>query len=135
MKVEICADIACPWCRLGTYQFHRAVAAAGAEPDVELVHRPYQLIPDAPEEPRPLMDTVVEMYGDRLSQRDPHRPPPGEPRAAHDPATTTLAERRQARAAALRALGLEEARYPSGLETSTLVTAASGISQACRTSL
>jgi predicted DsbA family dithiol-disulfide isomerase len=63
MKVEVYDDIACPWCRLGTHQFHRAVAAAGAEPDVELVHRPYQLIPDAPEEPRSLMDTVVEMFG------------------------------------------------------------------------
>jgi predicted DsbA family dithiol-disulfide isomerase len=63
MRVEVYDDIACPWCRLGTHQFHRAVAAAGAEPDVELVHRPYQLIPDAPEEPRPLMDTVVEMFG------------------------------------------------------------------------
>lgn len=63
MKVEVYSDIACPWCRLGTHQFHRAVAAAGAEPDVELVHRPYQLLPDAPEEPRPLMDTVVELFG------------------------------------------------------------------------
>ena len=63
MKVEVYGDIACPWCRLGTHQFHRAVAAAGAEPDVELVHRPYQLLPDASDEPRPLMDTVVEMFG------------------------------------------------------------------------
>ncbi|WP_336215467.1 DsbA family oxidoreductase [Nonomuraea sp. LPB2021202275-12-8] len=63
MKVEIYGDIACPWCRLGTHQFHRAVAAADAESDVELVHRPYQLLPDASEEPRPLMDTVVEMFG------------------------------------------------------------------------
>ncbi|MGI5151844.1 DsbA family oxidoreductase [Plantactinospora sp. CA-294935] len=63
MKVEVYDDIACPWCRLGTHQFHRAVAAAGAETDVELVHRPYQLMPDAPEDPRPLMDTVVEMFG------------------------------------------------------------------------
>lgn len=63
MKVEVYDDIACPWSRLGTHQFHRAVAAAGAESDVELVHRPYQLLPDAPEEPRPLMDTVVEMFG------------------------------------------------------------------------
>ncbi|MBC6461996.1 DsbA family protein [Actinomadura sp. HBU206391] len=63
MKVEVYGDIACPWCRLGTHQFHRAVAAAGAEPDVELVHRPYQLLPDTSEEPRPLMDTVVEMFG------------------------------------------------------------------------
>jgi predicted DsbA family dithiol-disulfide isomerase len=60
MKVEVYADIACPWCRLGTHQFHRA---AGAEPDVELVHRPYQLMPDAPAEPRPVTDTVVEMFG------------------------------------------------------------------------
>jgi len=63
MKVEMYDDIACPWCRLGTHQFHRAVAAAGAESVVELVHRPYQLIPDAPEEPRPLMATVVEIFG------------------------------------------------------------------------
>jgi predicted DsbA family dithiol-disulfide isomerase len=62
MKVEMYGDIACPWCRLGTHQFHRAVA--GTEwGDVELVHRPYQLMPDAPEEPRPLMDVVVEMFG------------------------------------------------------------------------
>jgi predicted DsbA family dithiol-disulfide isomerase len=63
MRVVVYDDIACPWCRLGTHQFHRAVAAAGAKPDVELVHRPYQLMPDAPEEPRPLMDTVVELFG------------------------------------------------------------------------
>jgi len=63
MKVEVYDDIACPWCRLGTHQFHRAVAAAGVERDVELIHRPYQLMPDAPEEPRPVMDTVVEMFG------------------------------------------------------------------------
>ncbi|MGW0804788.1 DsbA family oxidoreductase [Nonomuraea sp. NPDC002799] len=68
MKVAVYSDIACPWCRLGTHQFHRAVAAAGAEPDVELVHRPYQLLPDAPEEPRPLMDTVVEMFGPQQAE-------------------------------------------------------------------
>jgi len=62
MKVEVYADIACPWCRLGTHQFH--VAA----PDVELVHRPYQLLPDAPETPRPLMDTVVEMFGPETAE-------------------------------------------------------------------
>jgi predicted DsbA family dithiol-disulfide isomerase len=60
MKVEIYDDIACPWCRLGTYQLHRAVAEVG---DVEVVHRPYQLMPDAPDEARPLMDTVVELFG------------------------------------------------------------------------
>ncbi|HEX6359158.1 DsbA family oxidoreductase [Actinophytocola sp.] len=65
MKVEVYDDIACPWCRLGTHQFHRA---AGAEPDIELVHRPYQLMPDAPNEPRPLMDSVVEMFGQEQAE-------------------------------------------------------------------
>lgn len=68
MKVEVYNDISCPWCRLGTHQFHRAVAEAGAERDVELVHRPYQLMPDAPEEPRPLMDTVVELFGQEQAE-------------------------------------------------------------------
>lgn len=63
MKVEVFGDIVCPWCRIGTHQFHRAVAALGAEADVELVHRPFQLMPDAPEEPRPLVDTAAEMFG------------------------------------------------------------------------
>lgn len=69
MNVEVYDDIACPWCRLGTHQFHRAVAAAGAEADVELVHRPYQLMPDAPAEPRPLMDTVVELFGQEQAEK------------------------------------------------------------------
>ncbi|MEO3751933.1 DsbA family oxidoreductase [Streptomyces sp. B6B3] len=63
MKVEVYGDIACPWCRLGTHQFRRAVAAAGVAPDVELVHRPYQLMPDAPEDVRPLMDAAAELFG------------------------------------------------------------------------
>ena len=63
MKVKVYADIACAWCRLGTHRFGRAVAAAGAERDVELVHLPYQLDPDGPEEPRPLMEVMAEMFG------------------------------------------------------------------------
>lgn len=63
MKVEVYGDIACPWCRLGTHQFHRAVATVGAEEDVELVHRPYQLMPDAPEEPQSLTDMSAELFG------------------------------------------------------------------------
>lgn len=63
MKVEVYDDIACPWCRIGTHQFHRAVAAAGAEQDVELVHRPFQLMPDLSEEPRPLTEMSAELFG------------------------------------------------------------------------
>lgn len=41
---------------------------------------------------------------------DPYQAAPGEPRAAYDPATTTLSERRRAKVAELRQLGRAEAR-------------------------
>jgi len=63
MKVEVYRDFACAWCRLGTRRFEAAVQAAGGEP-VELVHRPYQLNPDAPEgESHPLMQVMAAMFG------------------------------------------------------------------------
>ncbi len=62
MKVEVYADVACAWCRLRTHQFERAVAADG-EHEVELVHLPYQLDPDGPEEPRPQMEVMAEAFG------------------------------------------------------------------------
>lgn len=63
MRVDVYADIACPWCRLCTHRFHQAVTADHAVHDVELVHRPYQLDPDAPGEARPLLDVVTETFG------------------------------------------------------------------------
>ncbi|QIN84401.1 DsbA family oxidoreductase [Rubrobacter tropicus] len=63
MKVEVYADVACAWCRLRTHQFHRAVAAAGGEGEVELVHLPYQLDSGGTGEPRPLMEVMAEMFG------------------------------------------------------------------------
>lgn len=63
MKVEVYADVACPWCRLRAHQFRRGAAAARAGRHVGLVHLPYQLDPHGPEEPRPLMDAMVGMFG------------------------------------------------------------------------
>lgn len=63
MNVEVYADIACPWCYLGTHQFHRAASTADGERGIELVHHPYQLDPEAPERPRPVTDVMAEMFG------------------------------------------------------------------------
>ncbi|MFF9852772.1 DsbA family oxidoreductase [Streptomyces litmocidini] len=65
MKVEVHADFACAWCRLGLRRFERAVAAAGGEQPVELVHRPYQLSPDASEEPCSTVELMTRMIGSR----------------------------------------------------------------------
>jgi len=63
MKVKVYADIACPWSRLGAHRFGRAVGEVGGGREVELVHLPYQLDPDAPEHPRLLMEAMAEMFG------------------------------------------------------------------------
>jgi predicted DsbA family dithiol-disulfide isomerase len=59
MKIEIWADIICPWCGLGAHRLDRAIADAregGAE--IELVHRSFQLDPDAPDEARPVREML-----------------------------------------------------------------------------
>lgn len=62
MQVAIHHDFVCPWCYIGSHRFHRAVAAAGLGGNVEVVHRPYLLDADAPDEPRPLLDAMIDVF-------------------------------------------------------------------------
>lgn len=48
MKVEIWADIICPWCGLGSHRLKRAVAEFEHGDQIEVVHRSFQLDPSAP---------------------------------------------------------------------------------------
>jgi predicted DsbA family dithiol-disulfide isomerase len=50
MKVEVYSDIACPWCYIGKHRFERALAAFPGAESVDVVYRPYQLDPGAPEQ-------------------------------------------------------------------------------------
>lgn len=61
LKVEIYSDIACPWCYVGKKRFDRALTAFPG--DVEVVYRPYQLDPSAPEEPLPHREVLLAKYG------------------------------------------------------------------------
>ena len=63
LKVEIYSDIACPWCFVGKKRFDRALAAFAGAQDIEVVFRPYQLDPTAPEEPRPHREALAAKYG------------------------------------------------------------------------
>ena len=59
MKIEIWADIICPWCGLGAHRLDRAVAEAVAGgADITVVHRSFQLDPDAPIEPHPVREML-----------------------------------------------------------------------------
>src|SRR5690554_4302487 len=63
MKVEIYSDIVCPWCYIGDRRFARALAAFPGAAQVDVVYRPYQLDPDAPEEPIPLKSYLERRFG------------------------------------------------------------------------
>ncbi|UQI43948.1 DsbA family oxidoreductase [Streptomyces sp. HU2014] len=63
MKVEIYSDIACPWCHVGKNRFERALAAFPGAEGVEVVYRPFQLDPGAPEKPLPHREVLAEKYG------------------------------------------------------------------------
>jgi predicted DsbA family dithiol-disulfide isomerase len=68
MKVEIYSDIACPWCYIGKRRFDEAVARFDG--DVEVVYRPYQLVPDAPATASPHRAWLAERYGPQSRAMD-----------------------------------------------------------------
>jgi predicted DsbA family dithiol-disulfide isomerase len=59
VKIEIWADIICPWCGLGQHRFERALEEVGRG-DVEVVHRSFELDPGAAEGARPVREMLAE---------------------------------------------------------------------------
>ncbi|CAL9531803.1 hypothetical protein SUDANB121_04072 [Nocardiopsis dassonvillei] len=56
-RMEIWADVVCPWAYIGKRRVERSLAARGGEP-VEVVWRPYRIDPTAPERARPLEELL-----------------------------------------------------------------------------
>lgn len=63
MRVEIWADLVCPWCYLGKRRFEKALAGFEHAADVEVVHRSFQLDPSAPAVAERQIDKVASKYG------------------------------------------------------------------------
>lgn len=61
MKIEIWADVACPWCYVGERRLRRALEATGAA--AELHWRPYQLQPGTPRPGIPWDEFVERKFG------------------------------------------------------------------------
>lgn len=72
MKVEVWADVICPWCYLGRRRFERAVAGFEGRESVDVVYRSFELDPDAPESSE---ESVEEMLAARygLSREEARR--------------------------------------------------------------
>ncbi|WP_042422501.1 DsbA family oxidoreductase [Streptacidiphilus anmyonensis] len=68
MRVEIWGDINCPWCYIGKARFEKALAAFPHRDQVEVVHRSFELDPQAPQEPRPVLPAIAAKYGISVDQ-------------------------------------------------------------------
>jgi predicted DsbA family dithiol-disulfide isomerase len=67
MRVEIYSDVVCPWCYVGERRFARALASRPDAEEVEVVYRPFQLNPEAPEEAVPLAEYMERRFGARAA--------------------------------------------------------------------
>ncbi|MFE1804827.1 DsbA family oxidoreductase [Streptomyces sp. NPDC059533] len=63
MKVEIYSDLVCPWCYIGKRRFEKALAAFPEAAGVDVVYRPFQLNPAAPETPEPSARVYERKFG------------------------------------------------------------------------
>lgn len=68
MRVEIWGDINCPWCYIGKARFEKALAEFPHRGEVEVVHRSFELDPQASGEPRPVLPAIAAKYGISVDQ-------------------------------------------------------------------
>jgi predicted DsbA family dithiol-disulfide isomerase len=65
IRVDIYADVVCPWCFIGKRRFERALADFPGAGSVIVTYLPFQLDPHAPAMPRRLVDYLQRRFGDR----------------------------------------------------------------------
>lgn len=64
MKIDIYADLVCPWCWIGKHRFNQALALLGDElPLLDIRWQPFQLEPDADATPVPLRQALERKFG------------------------------------------------------------------------
>ncbi|MFS4092056.1 DsbA family oxidoreductase [Streptomyces sp. AF1A] len=69
MRVEIWTDIACPWCYVARARFDEGLAAFAHRDQVEVVHRSFELNPEAENGTVPIIDAVAAQYGRTREQQ------------------------------------------------------------------
>ncbi len=63
MRIEVWADVVCPWCYIGKRRLQSALEQRGMTDDVEIVHRAFQLDPTASTVTEPTVDHLAAKYG------------------------------------------------------------------------
>ncbi|MGQ0846281.1 MAG: DsbA family oxidoreductase [Sporichthyaceae bacterium] len=62
MKVEVWSDVTCPWCGIGFHRLRSALAAFEHGAKVEVVHRSFELAPNAPDGVWPVRENMAAKY-------------------------------------------------------------------------
>lgn len=70
IRIDLWADIACPWCYLGVRRLDAALA--GSSEDVVVRHRPFMLNPDLPAEGVPMAGYLEALMGSAEAVADGH---------------------------------------------------------------
>jgi len=69
MRIDVWADLVCPWCFIGKRRLQRALEAApNNNDDVTIVHRAFQLDPSASTHSEPTVDHLAAKYGTTREQ-------------------------------------------------------------------
>ena len=63
MRIEIWADLVCPWCFIGKRRLQQALSELEMNDETELVHRAFQLDPQASTHSVPTMEHLAAKYG------------------------------------------------------------------------
>jgi predicted DsbA family dithiol-disulfide isomerase len=73
MKVEIFADVLCPWCFIGKRRLAAALAQLTDRDEVEVVWRSYELAPEEGQVPGPTAaEAMTQWWGERAPARIAH---------------------------------------------------------------
>lgn len=63
LRIDVWADLVCPWCFIGKKRLQRVLEEQGLSEQVELVHRAFQLDPSASAVSEPVADHLAAKYG------------------------------------------------------------------------
>ena len=67
LRIDVWADVVCPWCYVGEARLVKAIEAAGLTDAVELVPRAFELDPTTPTTPQPVLEHLAHKFGGLLA--------------------------------------------------------------------
>lgn len=68
LEIEVWSDVLCPWCYIGDARLEKAIAASPHRDRIDVRIRTFQLDPEFPASPRPVVDYLADKKGMSVDQ-------------------------------------------------------------------